>query len=63
MYDEGRPLRAKDLVPVDLVREPIDAGSNAGASQSSGFSTTTRFICPVSRYCRSIDFYTDINDS
>ncbi len=37
----GRSLRAKDLIPVDLVKE--------SASTSSGDSTV-KFICPVSRY-------------
>jgi nitric oxide synthase-interacting protein len=36
----GRPLRAKDLIPVNLERESED---------SSGSSGTVRFICPVSR--------------
>lgn len=34
----GRPLRAKDLIPVDLMREP------------EGDDSKTRFLCPVSRY-------------
>lgn len=35
----GRPLRAKDLIPVNLVREESSAGNRA-----------VRFMCPISRY-------------
>jgi hypothetical protein len=42
----GRPLRAKDLVPVDLEREK-QGGDAGAASEADG---TVRFICPVSRY-------------
>ena len=35
----GRPIRSKDLIPIELVVE--DAGSNGDA--------TIRFVCPVSK--------------
>jgi nitric oxide synthase-interacting protein len=37
----GRPLRVKDLIPVNLVRE---------RSEDKGAAGLVRFICPVSRY-------------
>ena len=40
----GRPLRAKDLIPVDLIVE--DTSDSIG--QNSG-NCSVKFICPVSR--------------
>ena len=37
----GQPLRTKDLIPVNLEREEVDA--------TSGDAGSMRFICPVSR--------------
>lgn len=42
----GRPLRAKDLVPVDLEREKQSGGSGDSEAEADG---PVRFICPVSR--------------
>lgn len=43
----GRPLRAKDLVPVDLEREKkSSSSSSSGGGDADG---PVRFICPVSR--------------
>ena len=36
----GRPLRSKDLIPINLIKEQSSPTS----------SETTRYICPVSRY-------------
>lgn len=36
----GRPLRAKDLIPINLIRETDDPSAN---------SSVVRYICPVSR--------------
>ena len=47
----GRPLRSKDLIPVDLVRETDttigSSSSSSGSSSSNG--GTVKFICPVTR--------------
>lgn len=40
----GRPLRAKDLTPIDLIVEDT-SNSNGGASSDG----SVKFICPVSR--------------
>ena len=39
----GRPIRSKDLIPINLTLEVA-----SGASDPS--SGATRFICPISRY-------------
>lgn len=36
----GRPLRASDLIPVDMLREDVGAGAEG---------ESVKFICPVSR--------------
>jgi nitric oxide synthase-interacting protein len=43
----GRPLRSKDLIPVDLILEDTGGSSASDVGGSGGGST--KFICPVSR--------------
>ncbi len=38
----GRPIRSKELIPINLIEESRD-------SESSDKSSSVRFICPVSR--------------
>jgi len=42
----GQPLRAKDLIPIDLIPESSSAsGTSSGGSNSS----IVKYLCPVSR--------------
>ena len=43
----GAPLRSKDLIPIDLIRET--SSSSSSSSSSSDTNGTIRFICPVTR--------------
>jgi hypothetical protein len=40
----GRPLRSKDLIPIDLIKE----------TDGSGASSAVKYICPVTRYMWSL---------
>jgi hypothetical protein len=40
----GRPLKTKDLIPIDLLREAAPSAASASTT-----SSTVKYICPVSR--------------
>ena len=42
----GRPLKAADLIPLDMMRETPPASA---ASASSARGQSVKFMCPVSR--------------
>lgn len=48
----GKPLRAKDLIPITLVKE--------NDSDASSGSSTVRFVCPVSRYFIEISAFATV---